>query len=304
MIREKAFGAFKRIIRKGLLNWMPTPLYLKLYYRLAIGKKLDLRNPQTFNEKLQWLKIYAQHPLYTTMVDKYDVKNLVADKIGREYIIPTLDVWDKAEDIDFDALPEKFVLKTTHDSGGIKIVNKAKGYNEEEIISFFKKRLKRSLYNLTREWPYKNVKHRIIAEDYLEDSSTSELRDYKFFCFGGVCKCMKVDFDRFIEHRANYYDLKGNLLDFGEAVYPPDKKKNIILPSNMDKMIELAEKLSKGTPFLRVDFYDVNGDIYFGELTFFPASGFGIFTDEEWNYKLGNWIELPEIIGGISPNSR
>lgn len=136
MIREKTYGFFKRVIRKGLLNWMPTPSYLKLYYRLAIGKKLDLRNPLTFNEKLQWLKINMQNPLYTTMVDKYDVKHYVSNNIGKEYIIPTLGVWNRAEDIDFEALPEKFVLKTTHDSGGIKIIDKSKGYDKEEMIFF------------------------------------------------------------------------------------------------------------------------------------------------------------------------
>ncbi len=260
---------------------------------------MSFRNPETFNEKLQWLKLYNRRPEYTMMVDKYLVRDYIAKEIGEEYLIPLLGVWDNPDDIDFDALPNQFVLKCNHNSGtGMCICKDKSKLNVEQVLSELHKGYKEDYYVMNREWPYKNVPRKIIAEKYMVDKGTAELRDYKFFCFGGVCKCMKVDFDRFVEHRANYYNPQGNLLDLGETICPPDKQKNIVLPTNMDKMIVLAEKLSQGIPFLRVDFYDVNGQIYFGELTFYPASGFGAFTDDEWDVELGKWIELPKSIGG------
>lgn len=286
------------ITKADMLQRMSDTAYLKLIYRLIFGRKLDLKNPQTFNEKLQWLKLNDRKTEYTTMVDKYEVKKYIAEKIGEEYIIPTLGVWDNFDDIDFDLLPNQFVLKCTHDSGGLVICKDKSKLDIAKAREKINKALTRRFYYFGREWPYKAVKPRIIAEKYMVDESVSELRDYKFFCFGGVCKCLKVDFDRFIEHRANYYDPQGNLLDLGEKICPPNKEKVIVLPDNKEKMLQLAEKLSTNIPFLRVDFYDVNGKIYFGELTFFPASGWGEFTDEKWDYKLGKWIKLPDSMGG------
>lgn len=286
------------ITKTDMFQRMSDTAYLKLIYRLIFGRKLDLRNPQTFNEKLQWLKLNNRKTEYTTMVDKYEVKKYIAEKIGAEYVIPTLGVWDNFDDIDFDLLPNQFVLKCTHDSGGLVICKDKNKFDTAKAREKMNKALTRHFYYFGREWPYKAVKPRIIAEKYMVDESVSELRDYKFFCFGGVCKCLKVDFDRFIEHRANYYDPQGNLLDLGEKICPPNKEKMIVLPDNKEKMLQLAEKLSTNIPFLRVDFYDVNGKIYFGELTFFPASGWGEFTDEKWDYKLGEWIKLPDSIGG------
>ena len=275
---------------------LPDKLYLKLSYRLKMGKKLNLKNPKTFNEKLQWLKLYNRKPEYTTMVDKYAVKQYVAERIGSEYIIPTLGIWNRVEDIDFDTLPNCFVLKTTHDGGGGGIVictDKTKFDKAKAITRLNNSFFKHDIYKELKEWPYKNVPRRIIAEQYLENKNLKELRDYKFFCFNGQCKCFKVDFDRFIEHRANYYDSNGNLLKFGENVCPPLFEKKIEVPKNINTMISLANKLSEDIPFLRVDFYDVDGKIYFGELTFFPASGMGTFTSEEWDLALGEWIHLP-----------
>lgn len=286
------------ITKTDISQRMSDTVYLKLIYRLIFGRKLDLKNPQTFNEKLQWLKLNNRKPEYSIMVDKYEVKKYIAEKIGEEYVIPTLGVWDNFDDIDFDLLPNQFVLKCTHDSGGLVICKDKSKLDIAKAREKINKALTRRFYYFGREWPYKAVKPRIIAEKYMVDESVSELRDYKFFCFGGVCKCLKVDFDRFIEHRANYYDPQGNLLDLGEKICPPNKEKVIVLPDNKEKMLHLAEKLSANIPFLRVDFYDVNGKIYFGELTFFPASGWGEFTDEKWDYKLGEWIKLPNKIGG------
>lgn len=288
------------ITKIDMLQNLSDEAYLKLVYRLIFGRKLDLKNPKTFNEKLQWLKLYNRKPEYTLMVDKYEVKGYIAEQIGEEYVIPTLGVWDNFDDIDFDSLPNQFVLKCTHDSGGLVICKDKSNLDVTKAREKINKALTRRFYYFGREWPYKNVKPRIIAEKYMVDKTVDELRDYKFFCFGGVCKCLKVDFDRFIEHHANYFDPQGNLLDLGEKICPPNKEKVLFLPENKDNMLQLAEKLSKGIPFLRADFYDVNGKIYFGELTFFPASGWGEFTDEKWDYKLGEWIKLPDSIGGGS----
>lgn len=275
---------------------IPDPTYLKMRYYFSMGKRLHLDNPKTFNEKLQWLKLYNRRLEYVKMVDKYEAKEYVKSILGEEYIIPTLGVWDRFEDIDFDMLPDQFVLKCTHDSNGLVICKDKTKLDTEAARRKINKSLKRNYYYVGREWPYKNVKPRIIAEKYMVGDPVVGLPDYKFFCFNGVCKCMKVDFDRFVEHRANYYDPAGNLLDLGEVICPPNIDNVINLPCTKDDMIKLAEKLSQDIPFLRVDFYDMDGKIYFGELTFYPASGFGAFTDEKWDDKLGEWLQLPERI--------
>ncbi len=279
-------------------NWTDER-YIKRKFKAVMGAELDLENPKTFNEKLQWLKLYNRKPEYTVMADKYAVRQYIAEKLGEQYLIPLLGVWDDPEDIDFDALPEQFVLKCNHNSGlGMCICKDKSKLDIDKVKSELKKGLKQDYYLTAREWPYKDIPKKIIAEKFMIDNETQELRDYKFFCFGGECRCMKVDFDRFIEHHANYYNPQGNSIDLGETVCPPDPNKIVVLPKSKDKMIEYAERLSKDIPFLRVDFYDVNGDIYFGELTFYPASGFGAFTDTDWDCKLGEWIKLPESIGG------
>ncbi len=278
----------------GLFNWLPDKPYLKMVYHGQLGKKLDLKNPQTFTEKLQWLKLYSRSPLYHTIVDKYEAKKYVGSIIGENYLIPTLGVWDDPEDISFDNLPKQFVLKCTHDSGSVLICRDKSVFDTAQAGKKLKKSLKHSTYWFGREWPYKGLAPRIIAEPYLEDSDCEELRDYKFFCFDGAVKCFKVDFDRFVSHHANYYNREGALIDIGEQVCPPDHSKEITIPDNIGKMIELAEILTKGYPFLRADFYDVNGSIYFGELTFFPDSGFGEFTYEGNDRLLGSWLTLPK----------
>ena len=300
--REFQKAIADNITKSNLLQWLSDEMYLKLIYRLIFGRKLDLENPKTFNEKLQWLKLHNRKPEYTLMVDKLEVKKYIAEQIGEEYVIPTLGVWDSFDDIDFDSLPNQFVLKCTHDSGGLVICRDKNKLDISKAREKINKALTRRFFFFGREWPYKDVKPRIIAEKYMVDEKVDELRDYKFFCFGGVCKCLKVDFDRFIEHHANYYDSNGNLLELGEKICPPNKDKTIILPNNKAKMMQFAEKLSKDIPFLRADFYDVNGKIYFGELTFYPASGWGEFIDEELDYTLGDWIKLPTKNRGVSPS--
>ena len=284
----------KWVARQKFFRLVPDKLALKILYKNVFYKKLNLKNPQTFNEKLQWLKLYNRNPLYTTLVDKYAVKEYVANIIGEEHIIPTLGVWEKFDDIDFDVLPDKFVLKCTHSSGDIVICKDKNAFDKAAAKKKLENFLKKDIYKIGREWPYKNVPRKIIAEKYMEDEIYHELRDYKFFCFDGVCKCFKVDFDRFIKHRANYYDKEKKLLPFGEKAYLPDIEKKIELNQNIDEMIGLSEKLAKNFSFLRVDFYNVNGKIYFGELTFYPTSGFGKFTDENGDRLLGDWITLPK----------
>ena len=273
--------------------------YVEAIYLLVFGEKLNLKNPKTFNEKLQWLKLYDHNPEYTKMVDKYEAKKYVESIIGKEYTIPTLGVYDRFSDIDFNRLPDKFVLKCTHDSGGIVICRNKELFNREEAKEKLEKALNRNFYYVGREWPYKNVKPRIIAEQYMEDDADGDLKDYKFFCFNGKVKFFKVDFNREQFHRANYYDCNGNILSFGEVICPPDFNKNIVMPSNLNKMIKLAEKVSADKCFVRVDFYSLSDkDIKFGEITFYPASGFGKFIPNEEDKKIGEMLNVSQ--GGRS----
>ena len=268
--------------------------FLTKKYRLKMGKPLDLNSPVTFNEKLQWLKLYDRKDIYSKMVDKYEVKEYVSKIIGDEYIIPTLGVYDNFDEIDFSKLPKQFVIKCTHDSGGLVICKDKSKLNVEEAKLKINKSLKTNYYYCGREWPYKNVKPRIIVEEFISNKN-SDVNDYKFFCSNGKVFCFKIDFDRFINHRANYYDVKGNLLRFGEEVCPPDFNRQLKLPVNLKKMVDLAKILSKNIAFLRVDFYEVNNKILFGELTFFPAGGMGKFIPEEWDKKLGDFIDLSMV---------
>lgn len=269
--------------------FVPAKLYLTVMYRLKRGYWMDFKNPVKFNEKLQVLKLNEHNREYIQMVDKYKVKFYVAKIIGNEYIIPTLGVWDRFEDINFEALPNQFVLKCTHDSGGIVICKDKKTLNINEVKNKIKKSLSTNYYHIGKEWPYKYVRPRVIAEAYMEDEY-GEFRDYKFFCFGGSVNFFKVDFGRFTEHHANYYLPNGELLHFGEKNYPFDENANLSLPCNLGKMIELAEKLSANIPFVRVDFYNCKGQIFFGELTFYPFSGFGSFSPEEWDNRIGEML--------------
>jgi len=273
----------------GLFKFVSDEKILKKKYLEVFGQELDLDNPQTFNEKLQWLKLHDRKDIYTTMVDKYEVKEYVKNIIGEEYIIPTLGVWDKFSAIDFAKLPEQFVLKCTHDSGGLCIIKDKKCMSYEKIHEKINKSLKRNYYYFGREWPYKNVKPRIIAEEYMG----SNLNDYKIFCFNGIPKIVLVCTDRYSKAGLceDFYDIKWNHLNIKRKTHPNASRK-IEKPKKLSKMLELAEKLSRDTKFLRVDFYDIDDKIYFGELTFYPASGFSGFVPDEWDQQLGDMLEL------------
>ena len=274
-----------------LLKWMPDMLYIKLIYRFSMGKRLNLENPQTYNEKLQWLKLYDRNPLYTDLVDKYRVRKFVKERIGEEHLIPLLGVWNNVEDIDFESLPSQFVIKCNHDSGGWIICKDKTKLDILNARTFLKKRLSRNFFWNAREWPYKNVQKRIIAEQYMVDESGTELKDYKFFCFNGKCKAIFIATDRGVDTRFDFFDESFNHLPFTNG--HPNADKQILRPANLSEMIRIAELLSVGIPQVRVDLYDVFGHIYFGEMTFFHWGGKKPFKPEEWDWKFGQWIELP-----------
>ena len=269
--------------------------FIEFIWKKKMNYPLNLDNPQTFNEKLQWIKLYDHNPLYTKMVDKYEVKDYVASIIGDEYIIKTLGVWDRFDDIDFETLPNQFVLKCTHDSGGLVICKDKSKFNIPIAKQIIEKSLKRDFYSSAREWPYKNVKKRIIAEEYVEDAKTKELRDYKFFCFNGEAKIMFISKDRQNRNEPymDFFDMNFNHLDIkrGHPNAPVLPQK----PDNFELMIKLANVLSKGFPELRVDFYEANGKVLFGELTLFPAAGLVPFDPPKWDRIMGEWIKLPIV---------
>lgn len=279
----------------GLLKSMPDREYLIRLYHIYLGKELNLEEPKTFNEKLQWLKLYNRNPEYTKLVDKYEVKHIVSEKIGNEYVIPTLGIWNSFDDINFNDLPDSFVLKCTHDSGGVYIVNDKSTMNRKEMKRFINRSLHHDYYSANREWPYKNVVPRIIAEEYLEDSVTHELRDYKFFTFNGVVKAMFIASNRQNQQEETRFDF------FDENFHPlnivnghPTSKIYPEKPKNFDLMKKLASTLGEGIPQVRVDFYECNGRVYFGEMTFFHWSGFIPFEPESWDETFGSWIVLPK----------
>lgn len=268
--------------------------FLEILYKRKFGKNLNLEDPKTFNEKMQWLKLYDRNPKYTNMVDKYEAKKYVSNIIGKEYIIPTLGIWDKFEDIDFKKLPNKFVLKPTHTSGNVFICKDKNQIDYKKLKKGVDKWLKRNYYYTGREWPYKNIKPRIIAETYMKNKDEVGLKDYKFMCFNGKVKCSFVCSNRNSKEGLNvdFYDLNWNKMPFTR--HYPNSKENIKKPINYELMIELSEKLAADIPFVRVDFYEVNGKIYFGELTFYPGSGFEEFYPEEYDKILGDMLKLPK----------
>lgn len=281
------------LLHRTAILW-PDEIFLKMKFRLMMGKRLDLKNPKTFNEKLQWLKLYNRRPEYTTMVDKFAVKQYVADKIGEQYIIPTLGVWDSVDDIDWDSLPNQFVLKTTHGGGGggVVICKDKSVFNKKQAIRRLKESMDSDIYTLFREWPYKDVPKRIIGEQYMTDEGKS-LVDYKVHNFNGKPRFILVCRNRF--HGSpmidDFYSTDWKLLNVRRPGHPQSDVPQEP-PVNLQEMLDLAEKLSKNIPFLRTDFYVVNGNVYFGELTFFPATGMSKFEPTEWDDVFGSWLEL------------
>ncbi|MFW6015505.1 MAG: ATP-grasp fold amidoligase family protein [bacterium] len=281
---------FLTLGHRGFFNWMKDETYIKIAYRLKMGKKLNLDAPKSYNEKLQWLKLNNYKPEYTKYVDKYEVREYIGDTIGDEYLIPLLGVWNKFEDIEFDALPEKFVLKCTHDSGGIVKCTDKNKFNRKAARRKISNSLKYNYFWGSREKPYRDIKPRIIAEQYMVDESSAELRDYKFFCFDGEVKALFIATNRGIDTRFDFFDMDFNHLPFMQHYKNADIK--IEKPDQFNEMIEISRKLSAGIPHVRVDLYNVDGKVYFGELTFYHFSGLEKFEPEEWDLRFGSWIDL------------
>lgn len=287
------FNVFRRVPQL-----IPDKLFLQVKYRVQMDRWPNLANPQTFTEKINWLKLNNRKPIYTKMVDKYEAKTFVASQIGGEYIIPTLGIWETPEQIDWNSLPDQFVLKTTHGGGsnGIIVCTDKSKLNKEQSIAKLNKALKSNIFLYFREWPYKNVPKRIIAETFMKDDKDplgSSLTDYKFYCFNGEPMYCQVIRDRNTKETIDFYDMEWNHMPFiglnrmaNNGLFPVAK------PKHLEKLISICRQLSNGIPFLRVDLYLINDKEYFGELTFYPASGFGVFTPSEWDAKLGDLIKL------------
>lgn len=281
--------AFAHFARQFDFRFVPDTWYLKLCYEGSTGRKLNLKNPARYSEKLQWMKLHDRDPRYTTMVDKAAAKDWAGERIGAEHIIPTLGVWERFEDIDFDRLPERFVLKCTHDSSSVLICKDKKTFPMEQARRKLTAALKREYCYQGRQWPYKDVPKRILAEAYMENEATADLRDYKFFTFNGEPRVMYIATGRgtgatygdFFDMDFRHLDL---CIDHGNAPVCPEK------PACFEQMKQAAAVLAKGTPQVRVDFYEVNGQFYFGEMTFFHCGGFITFKPDSWDETFGNWM--------------
>ena len=279
----------KMLLFRKFGRFLPDRLYLSARYQQVMGFKPDLRHPVRYTEKIQWLKLHDHNPLYHTLVDKADVKDYVASKIGAEHIVPTFGVWESLGDIDWDILPSQFVLKCTHDSASVIICKDRSAFDFRDAGKRLSTFLKNDLYkHRDREWVYKGVRPRIIAEKLLPGDPV----DYKFFCFSGQPRFFKLDFDRFTCHKANYYTPDGELLPYSEHHCPNDPTRHFDLPASITEMAGYARILSEGIPFVRVDFYDVDGTVYFGEMTFYPDSGFGPLDPPSADVEIGNLISL------------
>ena len=280
---------------KGWLNWVPDSLYLKVLYRVIMGRKLNLKNPKEYNEKLQWLKLNDRKPEYSTMVDKYEVRGYIEDLLGDKYLIPCLGIYDSVDDIDIDALPDRFVLKCTHDSGSVEICKDKSSFDIEGARHRLSQAMKRNYYATYREWPYKYVKPRIIAEGYLEGDG-GDLKDYKVMCFNGEAKIIEVHENRFVEgkvHTQTFYDREWNIVPLTQietvTVDRPGER-----PRQLDEILRLSELIAKNMYHARIEWYIEGDKIYFGEITFFDGSGFESFSTPEMERMLGDMINLPE----------
>lgn len=289
---RKPISLISPLASNGFIKWMSDEMYAKLVYKSNFGKDLNLDNPRTFNEKLQWLKLYYRCPEFSNMVDKYRVRELIQSTIGEQYLIPLLGVWESASEIDFDKLPDQFVLKCNHDQGSVIVCRDKSKLDYDKVIATLNKKLKRNHYWATREWPYKNVKSCIICEQYMANSDDDdELSDYKVLCFSGKAKIIEVHKSRFSNRTQDFYDTNWNKLDIRQIGINASKEV-MDRPVFLDKMIELSELLSNQYPHLRVDWYFSNSMLLFSELTFYDGGGFDPFYDD-YDEKIGEFLILP-----------
>lgn len=292
--KKLSYKIFMFLKHRNYTDILSDKLYLKIIFKLRLGYSLDLKNPQTFNEKLQWLKLYDRNPKYIQMVDKYEVRKYISENIGEEYLIPLIGVYNRFEEINFEELPNQFVIKCTHDSGGVVICKNKSKFDIRKAKEKIKKSMKKNFYYSGREWPYKNIKPKIIIEQYMEDKKAKELIDFKIMCFNGIPKFSFTCSERYNDGlKVTFYNLSWEKMSF-ERHYPSSTK-NIEKPKNYELMLELSKKLSKNIPFVRVDWYEINGKLYFGELTFYPGSGLEEFKPFSWDKKLGNLLSLEKI---------
>ena len=293
-------GYLKKL-KKRLESLLPDKVYLSYLYYRRLKRKMHWNDPKSFSEKLQWIKVYDRKPEYTTMVDKYEAKNYVAAKIGAQYIIPTFGVWEKVEDIDFDALPNRFVLKCTHDSGGLVVCRDKQALDIDKAKQKIEACLKNNYYLNGREWPYKNVKARIIAEQYMEETNIlspynqGSLTDYKFYCFNGEPKFLYISHG--LENHAtasiSFLTMDWQFADYERSDYAPFKELPP-KPLKYEEMISICKKLSAGIPFIRVDLYEIDGNVYFSELTFSPCNGMIPFRNPAHDFEIGKMLTLPD----------
>lgn len=277
---------------RGYFKWMKDEQYLKFMFKVKMGTRLNLTNPQTFNEKLQWLKLNDRKPIYTQLADKYEVRKYISENIGEEYLIPLIGVWSNFDDIDFSVLPEQFVLKCTHDSGSVFICTDKKNFNIEKVKKQINKSLKRNYYSIEREWPYKNIEPRIICEKFISTNNVAP-DDYKVLCFNGEARLIGVHIDRFGDYCIDNYDRNWNKTLVGKD--GPMSNRLYPKPIEFDKMIGFSEKISSQMAHVRVDWFIVNDKLYFGEITFYEAAGYDHFDNKDDDYLLGSWIDLSDF---------
>lgn len=281
-----------------MLSWIPDRPYIKMVYRIKTGKAINLDNPKGFNEKLNWLKINNRNPEYTTLVDKLKVRDYIEKTIGKDYLFPLIGSWKHFDDIDFDSLPDQFVLKCNHDSGSVKVITDKSTINKEELKKFFEGRLKINPFCLSREYPYRDVEPYIIAEKFMKTSDGAEdLKDYKFYCFNGEPKFLYLS-EGLSNHdtaKISYVTLDWKIAPFKRNDFEPftELPEN---PKHLDEMIELCKKLAVDMPFVRIDLYEIDDRIYFGEFTYFPSGGYTLMDPIEWEIKVGDYLVLPNNI--------
>ena len=288
---KKLIGKDRMMSLLNCLKFIPDKPYLKLEYRFLTGKKLNIDNPKTYNEKLQYLKLYDRKPIYTQMADKLGMRDYVKERIGEGYTVPLIEVWDSPKEIDFEKLPSSFVLKCNHDSKGLIICSNKDDLDKKRAIKALSKSMKRNMYWAAREWPYKNIKPRVFAEEFISD-----LKEFQVFCFGGKPKIIYfLEKDENGQLREDFFDMDFNPIEMNDgypkALITPEK------PKDFDRIKEIAAILSEGCPELRVDFMFSDKKLFVGELTFFNVAGFAPIKPESWSEKMGGWIELPERQG-------
>ena len=292
----KPYYRTRVLIKLGYYDSLSDEDFLKKVFPKYMGYPLNLENPKTFSEKLQWLKLNYRNPIQIIMVDKYEAKHFIAKQVGEQYVIPTLAVWDSVEDIDIDALPNQFVLKTTHDSGGIVICKDKSTFDFEVAKAKLRASLRQDYSRIAREWAYQNVPRRIIAEEYISELGNDDLLDYKMYSFHGEPKLTVVCSNRFSKTGTlmNFYDMDWNSMGIHFRHYPP-LPTEFPKPDTYGEMLQVAAELSKACPFLRVDFYEIKGRLYIGELTLFPGAGFERFRPISRDYELGEWLHLETV---------